>query len=1389
MKNQLAPFAHLHLHTDNSFLDGVGRSAEYVELARQWGHKAMAITDHGNLYGLPEHKRQCEAAGIKPIYGCEVYVNDARATDAGKHFKKDPSLDPTFTDNHLVLLCESDAGWKNLLRVNHDSVKNGYYRKPRTDHQFVIDHNEGLIATTACLGSQFGQFALRGQIQDLRKLLGRFKDAFGDRFFYEIHVNELPEQKTVNGILIDQCRRLGIEPLLTCDVHYACAQDTLHQDEMIACSRRTALSDPDAFRISARHLWFADSCQIAEQSRAFGMGLDRALLTRAIANTALVGDRCNANIYTPGQLRPPNYIDDDGDIVPDPDAELVRQTKAGLAALAARIPAARRSEYARRVAHELAIIKRCNMAPFYLVTADVTRFCRQQGIMVWTRGSGCASLVAAAIGITPIDPIRFGLLFERFVDPSRAGAPDFDLDIDTNRRAEVVRWLYEKYGGPNHEHIARICALTTFGIKGAIRDLCFAHSISPKQAFDLSAVTDKIDPTYEGALADCSIADRPDLHQRVFDEIVKADGGKNADVLANHPEVIRSALTMVGRARGRTLHAAGFVVSPEPLVNLIPVDRATEGGKGEGQIATSWGEGQASQDITDTGLMKLDLLGLIGCAVVSRAVQDIKLTTGVDITHDINPWNMDFTDARVLLELGSGNGMGLHQLAEASQSLAHFVQRLCPRSVDELIAAVALYRPGSIEFIDEFIGRARGQREIEPVHPVYDRLTAGTYGILVYQEQIMQVLHEMGGVPLRGAYDIIKAISKKKKDKIHAARQAFEQHAGPKGKPVFDMIEKFAGYGFNKCVAGTTRLSLANGKYITVLDAYRAFRSKTALGKKMRSGRWRVLQMDDDGRVRPGVVGDVILNGERKLLHINTSDGPSIAVTDNHRLLTDRGYIEAGQLKIGDKLVAVDNEPQPVYRKRGTRTPGTYTGCGFPSSNQNPMWVDGRTALLRHAKIAVDSRIGGRGCERCGSTTGRLEYAHTLSLNDCGGDMVRYHSAGNIRMLCNPCHKRFDYSKGERVPAWTRGKPTRLVTIDAIRQTTTQPVFDLVMETKGHNFLADGIVSHNSHAASYGVLSWITAYLRAYYPTQFWKAWLDHTDNTAAKGDERKISQIIRAAAGSGVRLLPPRVGKSSHEWQYEGGADEGDPIALRAPLSLVLGVGELSAKFIHAEHKAGRWKDWRGFLAWCETHKRTLNGRQLQSLARSGAMDSLGVTTEQAADITRAFTEFKATKRDGTQAEQTIEAVEAGTVYITRTSADIRTAYESSALGFNFWQSPWNTPARIRAMSHLLAEGKIVEDNERSLRGRRRAFMVTGIRKHRDRKGKEMAFLSLQTRTGSAVRGVVFASVWSKMQESLAEGVIYLIAGEYERDGGYMVAPRERPAIPLDMVSVSGTQ
>ena len=810
---------HLHLHTDASFMDGIGRPEEYAALARKYKMPAIGISDHGNLHGLPAFRKALQAEGIKPIYGCEFYLNNDRdlidKVRTKQEDKPSSGYDETLKNNHQLLIAMNPVGWANLLKINHDCVLNGYYYYPRTTIDLILDHNEGLICTSTCVTSLFSKLVEKRKFKTAEKRILQFREAFGDRFYLELQPWEFEHQRNYNAFLTRMIRKHKISPILTCDVHYAAPVDKDRQEESFAGRKNKTLeehrAEGGAWNNDSVNYFMShdEACDLYHKNGHAG---GRKMAERACAHTLEIADRCDVDIYQDDTLKPPVYRLKSGKPVDDPFVTLKELAIEGFKKIVVpHIPKDKRQPYKDRLVKELKIIKRCEMSNFYLVTMDVVQECHRRGIMVWVRGSGCASLVAACLEISRQDPLRYSLLFERFIDPSRPNAPDFDLDIDATRRTEIVEYVTHKYGGENQDHIARIIAIQTYGLKAALNAVTRAHDVDRSTAWKLSeaAATLTLDKKVESSLASCTVGERKALFEEMGDRLIEQCTKPVQEWARAHPDLLEAAFTLVGRKKGRARHAAGYVITPTPVVEHLPIDRVPGDKSGEHVIVTAWGEGQASSDIGPTGLMKLDLLGLDTITVVSSCIALATKRHNRDVWGELDSWKMDYADPKVAAEFASGRGVGLHQLSEVDQGLAKFAKELKPKRVEDVTAMVALYRPGSIEFLEQYKRRAHGFEDTDSVHPIYDEIVAETYGIIVYQEQIMHILNRIGGIELREAYKIIKAISKKKIKDIQAARDAFIKGADAHDMDkrtageIFSLIEKFAGYGFNKAHAAS----------------------------------------------------------------------------------------------------------------------------------------------------------------------------------------------------------------------------------------------------------------------------------------------------------------------------------------------------------------------------------------------------------------------------------------------------------------------------------------------------------------------------------------------------------------------------------------------------------
>ncbi len=746
-------FVHLHVHSEYSLLDGANRIGKLVRRAGEAGMDALALTDHGNLFGAIAFYTACRAAGIKPILGIEAYISPTTRSDRSMGKISDASW-------HMILLAMNDTGWRNLIKLSSRAYLEGFYYKPRIDRELLGELNEGLICLSACLKGEVPHAFLLGQDEKANRIAREYLDIFGpERFFLEVQNQDLPDQKRVNDQLSALASRLGIGIVGTNDVHFLTADDKPSHEVLTCISTGKTLSEGGALNYSPQ-VYLKDPREMREALNAW---------PRAADNTLRIAEMCNLELdFTRKHL--PRFTTPNGESV---TAYLRRQCEEGLKQ---RFGSDITDEHRKRLDHELATIEGKGYCSYVLIVHDMVQHAKFNGIPCGARGSGCATLMGYCLGISDVDPMRYGLLFERFTDPQREEDPDFDIDICQEGRPKLINYVREKYG-----HVAQIITFGTLKARAAIRDVGRVLDI-PLPEVDTIAkkIPDTLGMTLQGALA----------AEPTLKEMVQKDD--RISKLFDH------AMRLEGMSRHAGVHAAGVVVADEPLENLIPLCKQTN----SDDAITQW-DGPTCDKI---GLMKMDFLGLRTLTTIQRARDLVQADTG----KNIDPETIPLDDREVFDLFRSGQTAGIFQFE--SGGMQDLLQRMKPDRIEDLIAANAMYRPGPMELIGSYCKRKDGSEEIPSVHPLVDDILAETYGIMVYQEQVMQVLNRLGKLPLNTALTLIKAISKKKEKTIAAERPAFLTGAHENGieteeaERLFDLILRFAGYGFNK--AHSTRYAI-----------------------------------------------------------------------------------------------------------------------------------------------------------------------------------------------------------------------------------------------------------------------------------------------------------------------------------------------------------------------------------------------------------------------------------------------------------------------------------------------------------------------------------------------------------------------------------------------------
>ncbi|HEY3411931.1 MAG TPA: DNA polymerase III subunit alpha [Armatimonadota bacterium] len=744
-------FVHLHNHSEYSLLDGANRVKDLVRLAVQHEMPAIALTDHGVMHGAVEFAQECKKAGIKPIVGCEVYTSGDRPREG-----RDPRLDKE--NFHLLLLAQNEVGYRNLVQLVSRANTEGFYYKPRVDHELIAQYNEGLIATSACLGGEIQEALQQDRDQDALRIAGLYRDIFGpERFFIELQSHGLAPEPRVNAGLINISKELNLPLVVTNDIHYGRPEDAIPHDVLLCIGTGKKVHDTTRMRYDPQDYYFKSRNEMA------GLFPEHP---QALTNTARIADMVDFNLSL-GDLILPHYDVPEG-YTYDSYFDFVCEEGAKK-----RFPNINQ-EQRERIEYEKHIIKAKGYSAYFLIVGDFVRWAHERGIPARCRGSAAGSVVSYLLGITNVDPMLYGLLFERFLYMDRITPPDIDLDFADYRREEVIQYCREKYGP---DHVAQIVTFGTLGARAAIRDVARALDLPLTEADRIA----KLIPTGKVSIKQ-ALADVPEL-KRKYDEEPATK------------EVLDNAASIEGLSRHSSVHAAAVVITPGPVTDYVPVQRSDTG------LITQYDMNAVSA----IGLLKMDFLGLRTLTVVEHCLRLIKEEHGVELDIDDVPKD----DPKTFHLLQRGQTAGVFQLE--SDGMRNLVMSIHPDKFENIIPLVALYRPGPLGNgdTDRFIKRRHGQEKVTYLDPCLKPILESTYGIFVYQEQIMQVAMQIAGMGAKDADNILRAMSKKKLDKMEAARPEFIAGAArvsnlkpKKSNDLFDAMASFAQYGFNKNHSG-----------------------------------------------------------------------------------------------------------------------------------------------------------------------------------------------------------------------------------------------------------------------------------------------------------------------------------------------------------------------------------------------------------------------------------------------------------------------------------------------------------------------------------------------------------------------------------------------------------
>ena len=748
-------FTHLHVHTEYSLLDGSNKIKEYVKRVKELGMTSAAITDHGVMYGCIDFYKEAKAQGVKPIMGCEVYVAPNSRFDKELTGGEDRYY-------HLVLLAENDLGYQNLMKIVSKGFTEGYYYKPRVDMEVLREYHEGIIALSACLAGEVQRYIMKGLYEEAKKQALKYLDCFGEgNYFLELQDHGMAEQATVNTALMKMSKELNIPLVATNDVHYTYEDDVEAHDLLLCIQTGKKVTDEDRMRYDGGQYYVKSE----EEMRALF-----PYAQEAIDNTAKIAERCNVEIRfhetklphyeVPEGYTPVSYLHklcEDGFAkhYPDDDGTLMARMK-----------------------YELEVIEQMGYVDYFLIVWDFINYAKANDIMVGPgRGSAAGSIVSYCLHITNIDPIHYQLLFERFLNPERISMPDIDIDFCVERRQEVIDYVGQKYGA---EKVVQIVTFGTMAARNAIRDVARVMDLP----YALADTIAKMIPQELNITIKKALEMNPELKEKY-----------ETDLQIQH--LIDMSMRLEGLPRNTSMHAAGVLICPRSADDFVPLSRG-----GDGAITTQY----TMTTLEELGLLKMDFLGLRNLTVIQNATRTIERTKGVHLVME----DIDYNDKKVLDYIGTGKCDGVFQLE--SGGMKSFMKELKPQSLEDIIAGISLYRPGPMDFIPQYIGGKNNPEAITYLCPELEPILAPTYGCIVYQEQVMQIVRDLGGYTLGRSDEVRRAMSKKKTAVMEKEREYFVYGntelnipgcvgngiSADVGNQIYDKMIDFAKYAFNK---------------------------------------------------------------------------------------------------------------------------------------------------------------------------------------------------------------------------------------------------------------------------------------------------------------------------------------------------------------------------------------------------------------------------------------------------------------------------------------------------------------------------------------------------------------------------------------------------------------
>ncbi|HEY5428221.1 MAG TPA: DNA polymerase III subunit alpha [Solirubrobacteraceae bacterium] len=1141
--------AHLHVHSEYSLLDGACKIEALATRAAEFGQPALGLTDHGVMNGSVELFTACRKHGIKPIIGCEVYI-------VGDHAVRAPGRLERF---HLTLLAATPTGYRNLVKLSSAGFLEGYQRgKPSVDMAQLAAHGEGLIALSGCLQSRFCQYLIDGRPAEARAHAQVLMDAVGrDNVYFEVQKNGLPVQDKCNEEIVRIASELGRPLVGTGDVHYLRREDYHHHAALLCVQTKSTLSQPK-ITFDTNEFYLRSSQEMVDSFAEW---------PEAIATTVEIAERCDVELELGRQLIPKYPTpggEGDGEYLHALVEEGLRRRYGDP------VPAAARE----RADYELGVIDRMGFNAYFLIVWDFVKFAKDAGIAVGPgRGSAAGSIIAYCLQITDVDPLRYDLLFERFLNPERVSMPDIDMDFSVRGRERVIRYVTEKYG---KEAVAQIVTFGKMFPRAATRDaarvLGHDYGVGDRLA---KLIPDPImgrPPSFQDCLA-------PGQPLRLE---VDRDGTAKS--------IIDVAQGLEGIVRNSSIHAAAVVISDRPLTDILPLQIADAGTDDNGERVFRTVTQFSMKPVEQLGLLKMDFLGLRNLDVIEDALDIIERSSGE--RPDMSTLPLD--DAKTYEMMARGDSIGVFQFE--SEGMRETLKKVRPSELEHLIALNALYRPGPMEQIPAY---TRGKHNPETVSYPDERLRhmlEPTNGCVVYQEQAMQISKEIAGFSGAKADDLRKAIGKKNREAMAKLKPEF--FAGCRASGTSESVtewlwttnERSADYSFNKCASGQTRVILPDGTRMRLSEAFNKQPPE-------------VMSMWADGTIRPHRVQTIVKTGRKPVYRVTCESGRQIRVTAEHRLLTTGGYEEVGQMTPGQtELITMPmiSEKQQMDRSfRQVRAAyDTGPGYGHCSIASNGMWcaswperqmcewlIDQGVEFEMHKSLP-----NGRMCDF---------YFAGIYWEMDGMDRVDDFFAAKYGdlpyVVVTPEDFRFRVERHLATAHAENGDP--VISIELLGPEMT---YDVEMAPDGPlNFLANGIVSHNSHSACYALIAYQTAWLKANHPAEFMAALISSVMDT-----KDKVPFFVAQTEQMGIAILPPDVNLSDHEFIVVDGN-------IRFGLDAVKGVGYQAVEAIKrareevdAAHPTPR--PFTSLFDFCErVDNRAVNKKAIEALIKCGAFTS----------------------------------------------------------------------------------------------------------------------------------------------------------------------------------------